>query len=112
MIGCNPDTEKLTRGYLKLIWGSSLVRNQIERGARTTNGTFKINQSVLSGVMIPIPPLALQNRFAEIVESVERQKARLRAHLAELDQLFASLQSRAFKGELTGDLETVESLVD
>ena len=34
------------------------------------------------------------------VESVEQQKASQRAHLAELDTLFASLQSRAFKGDL------------
>ena len=47
-----------------------------------------------------MPPLPLQRRFAAIVESVERQKARQRAHLAELDALFASLQHRAFRGEL------------
>jgi type I restriction enzyme S subunit len=35
-----------------------------------------------------------------IVESVEHQKTRLRTHLAELDTLFASLQSRAFNGAL------------
>ena len=46
------------------------------------------------------PPLSLQRRFAGIVESVERQKARLRGHLEELDTLFASLQDRAFRGEL------------
>jgi type I restriction enzyme S subunit len=45
-------------------------------------------------------PMALQQRFASIVESIEQQKARLKAHLAELDTLFASLQSRAFNGEL------------
>lgn len=46
------------------------------------------------------PPLDLQRRFAAVVESVEQQKARMRKHLAELDALFASLQSRAFNGEL------------
>jgi len=35
-----------------------------------------------------------------IGEPVEWQKARQRAHLAELDALFASLQSRAFNGDL------------
>lgn len=49
---------------------------------------------------IHVPPISLQNRFSNIVESVERQKSSLRAHLAELDTLFASLQSRAFNGEL------------
>ncbi len=47
-----------------------------------------------------LPPIDHQNRFATIVQSIETQKTRLRAHLAELDTLFASLQSRAFNGEL------------
>ena len=32
--------------------------------------------------------------------SVEQQRTRQRAHLAELDNLFASLQSRAFRRDL------------
>ena len=47
----------------------------------------------LKGLPTPLPPCDLQCRFAAIVESVERQKAGQRAHLAELDTLFASLQS-------------------
>jgi type I restriction enzyme S subunit len=54
----------------------------------------------LRSMPIPIPTTALQQRFATIVKSVEQQKARLRDHLAELDTLFASLQHRAFNGEL------------
>ena len=51
-------------------------------------------------IAVPLPPLDLQRHFAAIAASVERQKTRMRAHLAELDALFASLQSRAFNGEL------------
>jgi type I restriction enzyme S subunit len=54
----------------------------------------------LKELRIPLPPLDLQHRFAAIVESVEQQKASQRAHLDELDTLFASLQSRAFRGDL------------
>lgn len=54
----------------------------------------------LRGMPIPLPPLPLQQKFAAIVESVERQKAAQRANLAELDALFAALQHRAFRGEL------------
>ena len=59
-----------------------------------------ISQGILKSLAIPLPPLHLQHRFATIVEAVEQQRARQRAHLAELDTLFASLQSRAFRGEL------------
>ncbi|MCY3014857.1 MAG: restriction endonuclease subunit S [Planctomycetota bacterium] len=59
-----------------------------------------INLSDVKILPIPLPPLALQTRFASIVESIEHQKAQLKAHLVELDALFSSLQSRAFNGEL------------
>ena len=60
----------------------------------------KLTQKSLNVIPIPTPPLDLQTRFASIVESIEQQKTRLKVHLAELDTLFASLQSRAFNGEL------------
>ena len=51
-------------------------------------------------IQMYLPPLAEQRGFAAIVESIEQQKASQRAHMAELDTLFASLQSRAFRGDL------------
>lgn len=59
-----------------------------------------LNVKELRRMPVLSPPLTLQHRFATIVESIEQQKYRMRAHLAELDALFASLQSRAFNGEL------------
>ncbi len=49
---------------------------------------------------LPIPPLDLQHEFARRVAAVEKLKTAQRAALAELDALFASLQHRAFRGEL------------
>lgn len=63
--------------------------------------TFReITLKRLRQMPICVPPLNLQQHFATIVDSVEQQKTRMRAHLAELDTLFASLQQRAFNGEL------------
>ncbi|MBU0676492.1 MAG: restriction endonuclease subunit S [Verrucomicrobia bacterium] len=76
-------------------------RRMLGQRASGTSGSMKnISKAKLLGMPIPLPPLDLQCHFAAIVESVEKQKARMRSHLAELDTLFASLQSRAFKGEL------------
>ena len=67
----------------------------------TTSATIAHLTGVkLKRLPCPRPPLELQHRFAAIVESAEQQKASQRAHLAELDTLFASLQSRAFRGDL------------
>jgi len=54
----------------------------------------------LRGIPIPMPPANLQNKFISVIESIDRHHAEQSAHLAELDTLFASLQSRAFRGEL------------
>ena len=54
----------------------------------------------LKRLRVPRPPLELQHRYASIFKFVENQKARHQAHLAELNALFASLQSRAFNGDL------------
>ena len=67
----------------------------------TTSATIAHLTGVkLKRLPCPRPPLELQHRYAAIVKSVEQQKASQRAHLAELDTLFASLQSRAFRGDL------------
>jgi type I restriction enzyme S subunit len=58
----------------------------------------KLTQASLNGIPIPVAPTAFQARFAGVVQSTKQQKARLLAHLAELDALFTSLQSRAFHG--------------
>ena len=70
--------------------------------ARRTKGVAVkgINLGDVKEIPIPVPALDLQHRFTAIVESVEQQKTSQRAHLAELDTLFASLQSRAFRGDL------------
>ncbi|MDE0420047.1 MAG: restriction endonuclease subunit S [Gammaproteobacteria bacterium] len=47
-----------------------------------------------------LPPLAQQCDFASMAASIQHQRASQRAHLADLDTLFASLQSRAFRGDL------------
>jgi len=50
---------------------------------------------------IPIPPIALQNQFAELIQAIEAQKQQAQASLQKSEDLFNSLLQRAFKGELT-----------
>ena len=79
----------------------SLLKRQILSEVSTAgHGTKRLDSEAMKKILVPLPPLSLQRRFASIVEAAERQKARLRAHLDELDALFSSLQSRAFNGEL------------
>ena len=50
---------------------------------------------------ILLPPIELQNQFADSVQAIEAQKAQAQASLDQAEDLFNSLLQRAFKGELT-----------
>ena len=54
----------------------------------------------LSAFPLPLPPVDLQRAFAAQFAAIEKLKAAQRASLSKLDELFASLQHRAFRGEL------------
>ncbi|MDD5325395.1 MAG: restriction endonuclease subunit S [Polaromonas sp.] len=67
-------------------------------GASTTLPILK--KSSFEKIEIPVPPLTLQRAFAQRVNAAEKLRMMHRSSLIELDELFASLQKRAFKGEL------------
>lgn len=49
---------------------------------------------------IPLPPLPLQQKFAKIVEQVEKIKEKQKNSNVEINELFDALMQKAFKGEL------------
>ena len=73
-----------------------------ERLSRLMAGSTSkhLNVKELRKLPVLLPPLDIQHRFSAIAESVEQQKTRQRAHLTELDTLFATLQSCAFRGDI------------
>ena len=56
----------------------------------------------LTEAVVQLPSLSAQQDFVRRVTAVENLKANQRTALTELDALFASLQHRAFRGELDG----------
>lgn len=75
-------------------------RRQLRAAAKTSAGQFNINIDGLSNVGIPLPSLKDQRRYAARVRAVEAHRGAQVRSLAHLDALFASLQHRAFRGEL------------
>jgi type I restriction enzyme S subunit len=60
-----------------------------------------LNVKELREMNLPVPPINLQNQFAERIQSIEAQKLLALASLEKSAALFNSLLQRAFKGELT-----------
>ncbi len=100
MMRLSVDTTRVSPFFMIHFLQTSFIRNQILRSAKDSINQSSINQGDVRELRILVPSGDSQRHFVSIAESVEQQKARQRAHLAELDTLFASLQSRAFRGDL------------
>ena len=59
-----------------------------------------LNFNDIKALKIPIPPIELQNQFAEKIALIEQQKALAKQELQESEDLFHCLLQKAFKGEL------------
>lgn len=74
VIAAHIDTERMVLPYLWIMWQQPEVRKQLESGARTTNGTYKINQKVISEIKIICPPINEQEVFADFVKQANKSK--------------------------------------
>jgi type I restriction enzyme, S subunit len=94
-----PDLDSATTLYLAAVLSSAAIRRKLERaslGATLPN----LNRGIVENLEVPVPGMNHQRDFANRVEAVERLKSAQIAALAESDVLFASLQHRAFRGQL------------
>jgi type I restriction enzyme, S subunit len=62
-----------------------------------------LNMTIIKRLPIMLPPIDLQQAFVNSIRALRAIKMTHTTHLAELDALFASLQHRAFRGELWVD---------
>lgn len=87
--------------FVWFLFRHSAFRYEVGKRATGTSGSMKnISQEKVFSLRVGLPPLSLQQEFAHRVKVIEQLKATHRESLAHLDTLFASLQHRAFRGEL------------
>ena len=68
---------------LQVLKTDSIRKKMTGRGANIQN----LNQQTLSQLLVPIPPLSLQNEFAAFVERVDQQKQTIQQSLEKLELL-------------------------
>ncbi|MFN5854605.1 MAG: restriction endonuclease subunit S, partial [Pseudanabaenaceae cyanobacterium] len=85
--------------FLSAYFASPSGRRQVQ-GRNQQGVKAGLNFDAIRSFLIPCPPISLQKEFAQRVEAVEKLKATHCASLSQLEALFASLQHRAFRGEL------------
>ncbi len=77
---------------LQVLKTDSIRKKMTGRGANIQN----LNQQTLSQLLVPIPPLSLQNEFAAFVERVDQQKQTIQQSLKKLELMKKVLMQEYF----------------
>ncbi len=95
------DESAAVPGYVAALFQRPSFRRKVSDRATGSSGSMKnISQGKVLSIPVGIPPVELQADFESLRVGVDSMKRDHRAALSELDALFSSLQSRAFRGEL------------
>jgi type I restriction enzyme S subunit len=95
----SPNKDIIRPDFLKFLLQSSHVEKQLKNYSR--GGTMDIiNVGIIRKVFIPLPPINIQNQFAERIAIIEAQKQQVQEALAKSEALFQGLLQQAFNGEL------------
>lgn len=99
---CFKKSCKLKSEYLWGLFKEKSFRKKIQSLATGTAGSMpNISKEKFLGIVLPLPPLPLQEKFAQIVQKFERLRTQQREGDRQADHLFQTLLHRAFRGELT-----------
>ena len=93
--GLNPNFELLNYYYLYFF----CLRYDFEQHNKTVT-IPSLTKATLLKIQVPLPPIDLQNQFAERVTLIEEQKTIAQQELEKSEELFNSLLQKAFKEEL------------
>ena len=94
-----PNPESLLPQFLRGFFQTNSFQAKMKKEAeQTTRSYLGITRQL--DLPLLLPAIERQREFARRVGAVEKLKSAQRASLAELDALFATLQHRAFRGEL------------
>jgi type I restriction enzyme, S subunit len=94
-----PDKKIVDPFFLNAALGTTAVKNQADRRIKGI-GVPDLHLDQIQKFLIPLPSMEEQQEFARRIQAIEHLKSQHRESLAQLDKLFASLQHRAFRGEL------------
>ena len=92
------EDENINNFFIKSTLAHILRRNF--RGISSGSTFSELKIFLLEKITIPIPPLALQNDFAQKVETIEKQKKLLEESLELMEENYKSIMDKAFKGQL------------
>ncbi|TDV61813.1 restriction endonuclease subunit S [Pseudomonas sp. LP_7_YM] len=96
-----PEDTKILPQFLHALLVFPSKRKSIQKLASGSSGSMpNISKANLKNTLIEVPPIELQRKFVSRINEIEVQRQKLVKSSVLLNDLFASLQHRAFRGEL------------
>lgn len=86
--------------FLSAFMNSSYMKKKLQMKCKNIVGMANINAQEFQDFDIYLPPIDLQNQFAQIVQKVEVQKEKNQKVIEQMDNLFNSLMQQAFNSSL------------
>ena len=91
--------EEINPIFLKYQFESYRIQHELKALSKGIT-LIQLNMEDLRQFMLIVPPIELQNQFADFVNQVDKLKFEMEKSLKELEDNFNSLMQKAFKGEL------------
>ncbi len=91
--------EEINTIFLKYQFESYRIQHELKALSKGIT-LIQLNMEDLRQFMLIVPPIELQNKFADFVKQVDKLKFEMENSLKELEDNFNSLMQKAFKGEL------------
>lgn len=83
--------------YMKYILSSESIRSIFSSVSTGTSGSmFNVSMEKFKAIMVPLPPMELQQQFADFVKATDKSKAVVQKSLEETQLLFDSLMQKYF----------------
>ncbi|HAT4332813.1 restriction endonuclease subunit S [Clostridium perfringens] len=92
--------ERANGEFISAYMNTKYVKDKLLNMAKNIVGMANINAEEFKKIDVYIPPIELQNQFADFVKQVDKLKFEMEKSLKELENNFNSLMNKAFKGEL------------
>lgn len=97
IVGYVADIDKSNVVFVHYLLG--FYQETLEKNA-PQSAQKNINLGILKNLLLPIPPIDLQNQFADIAQKIEDLKEEQEAQLKGLEELYAAVSQKVFNGEL------------
>lgn len=88
--------EMLLPTYVSIFMNTKEMKVVLKAMGKGAVNQSNINSKELASIKIPLPPLSLQQKFAEKIEAIEQQKTRISQSIAEAQKLFDYTMDKYF----------------